>query len=522
MKKFGLTLCLCGLILFFGCSKKDVKDTDPNVLDAPFGIIAGKTYAIGDLIAFNSMMYHHPVREMDGRFPGKRNTTTCFIETQALYQEAYAYKKQVMNGTEWKWKEIYIPGQIYQVGVIDKNMGASDEDIYEYYKKHKNELLMEFGLGQSDSMDFNRARISVVKKLFLGKYPPAAEFSALYSGLSESEIETKWFEQMAGDRGAFFRDVLYKKRFGTDFPKDNPKSELVGSGKLISETELKIVMNWVAKGQNVPENLVTAKMVSWILFSDEAKRTGYVKADGYKKLKEQFEKFEVVRYYVNDILGDRIKSNFEPNVEFVKFAIADSSKTPSLNISQENIANYADMIKTAMYETKVIEYIHQKRAKANVTLLQKDYIDMFDRSPAQIKREADSLAANQNTERARRVYRDLTEWYLYSQEGIDAFLELAKLHTDSKSYAEAVNSYRKYLLYGGADSEWCKVFFMIGYIYAEYLNKYPLAAMNYRWILKNQPNCSLSEDAEFMYLHLGEPMVDVEELRQESIRQGRE
>jgi|GEM_PF-1909995 len=521
MRKICLTVCICVFVLVCGCAKK-VADDSAEDFNSPFGKIGKKVYSIGDLTAFNSMLYHHPVRGMQGRFPGSRNTTALFVETQVLYPEASAHKKLVMNGTEWKWKEIYIPGQIYQVGIIDKNMGATDAEIYEYYKKHKNELLVEFGLGEKDSMDFNRARVSVVKKLFLDKHPPSAEFAAQFSGFPESEIQTKWFEQMAGDRASFFRDLLYKKKYGTDFPRYNIKSELVGAGKLISETELGIVMNWVAKGQNVSENLVAAKMVSWILFAEEAKSSGYVKSEGYKKLKEQFEKFEVVRYYVNEILGDKVESDFEPNEDFVKFAIADRNKTPSFEIAQEEVAQYSDSLKTTMHEAKVIEYIHKKCSKVGITHLQKDYIYPFERTAAQLKHEADSLAANLNAERAKRIYRDLTEWYLYSEEGKNAFLELAKLNMDAKSYVDAINSYRKFLLYGGTDLDQCSAFFMIGYIYAEYLEKYPFAAMNHRWILKNQPDCNLSSDAEFMYLHLGEPIEDVEELRQQSIRQGRE
>jgi len=206
----------------------------------------------------------------------------------------------------------------------------------------------------------------------------------------------------------------------------------------------------------------------------------------------------------------------------VKFAIADRNKTPSFEIAREEVAQYGDSLKTTMHEAKVIEYIHKKCSKEGVTLLQKDYTYSFEKTAAQLKHEADSLAANLNAERAKRIYRDLTEWYLYSEEGKNAFLELAKLNMDAKSYADAINSYRKFLLYGGTDLDQCSVFFMVGYIYAEYLEKYPFAAMNHRWILKNQPDCNLSLDAEFMYLHLGEPIEDVEELRQQSIRQGRE
>jgi hypothetical protein len=263
-------------------------------------------------------------------------------------------------------------------------------------------------------------------------------------------------------------------------------------------------------------------MVSWILFADEAKSAGYIKADGYIKLKEQFERFEIVRYYVNEVLGDKIESDWIPKEEFLKFAIADQSQKSAYNIAKEELTVFSDSLKTIIHEAKIIEYIHGKRAKAGVQFLQRDYIDMFEKTSAQLKQEADSLAANQNTERAKRIYRDLSEWFLYSDEGKTAFLETAKLQTDAKAYSDAVNSYRKYLLYSSNNSEWCQVFFMIAYIYAEYLEKYPLAAMNYRWILQNQPDCNLASDAEFMYLHLGEPMADVEELRQEAIRQGRE
>jgi len=524
MKKiFGLIICLGILIFAVGYVRKCSKDKTSGEFDAPFGKIAKKTYSIGDLTAFNSMLYHHPVRGMQGRFPGNRNTTTLFIETQVLYPEAASVRRLVMNGLEWKWKEIYLPGQIYQVGVIDRNMGISDEEIYEYYKRHKNELLVEFGLGTGDSLDFNSARFSVIRKLFLAKHPPSAEFSALYPDMPRSNIESLWFEQAAGDRAAFFRDLLYRRKFGKNFPRENTRDELVGPGKLISETELRIVMSWVAKGQNVSENLVAARMVSWILFAEEARSSGFINARGYKKLKEQFDRFEIVRYYVNEVLGDKVQSNWRPNEDFVRFAIADQSRRPTLNIASEEVANFSDSLQNVMHEAKIIEYIHGRRTRAGVQLLQRDYIDMFDRTPAQLKHEADSLAANHNTERARRIYRDLSEWFLYSPEGINAFLEMAKLQTETtRSYAEAISSYRRFLLYGGSESEWCRVFFMIGYIYAEHLENYPFAAMNYRWILQNQPDCVLSSDAEFMYLHLGEPMSDIEELRQLAIRQGRE
>jgi hypothetical protein len=384
-------------------------------------------------------------------------------------------------------------------------------------------LSAEFGYGEGgDSVLDIRARVAIVRNLFIAKHPPTAEFVTDNPGLSPIDLETRWFEQAANNREAFFRNILYRKRYGTEFPRSNLRAELVGPGKLISENDLGIVMSWIGSDQTVLEDLVAAKMVSWILFSEEARRSGYARTEGFRKTREQFERFEIVRYFVNEILEKRVNNDFSPNRDFVRFAIADRNRRASLEIEREDIDRFSDSLRTVMHEAKIIEYIHQKRARANVQLLQSDYVDMFDRTPAQLMQEADSLAANQNTERARRIYRDLSEWFLYSPEGKNAFLEAAKLQTDARAYREAIDSYRNFLLYGGNEAEWCRIFFTLGYIYAEHLGNLPFAAMNYRWVLQSQPDCVLASDTEFLYLNLGEPMVDVEELRQMSIRQGRE
>ena len=61
---------------------------------------------------------------------------------------------------------------------------------------------------------------------------------------------------------------------------------------------------------------------------------------------------------------------------------------------------------------------------------------------------------------------------------------------------------------------------MISFPY-EYLDKPGLAEINYKYVLKNLPGCELTDDAEFMMLHLGEPMSSIEELQSEALRQGR-
>jgi len=520
MKMFFYSAFLGLSLLFFGCAK-DKAETDA---DRPFGKIGNRLYTIADLESFNTMRFHHPVRNMEPRFPGERTTTTLFIETQALYPEARAVRRQVTNSADWKWKEFYITGYFFQLAVIDRNMGVSDEEIYNYWKKNRSELAAEFSIGESDTILDIQARIAVIQRLFLARFQPTEEFIAANQGKTRRDIDKSWYDQWSQDanRETFFRNEFFRKKYGREFPATNTRAELVGPGRIISEAELRAVMDWVGEGQSVAEDFVVAKMVSWLLFTTEAKKTGFVRDDNFKRVKEQFERFELVRFYINEVLSKNIDMNFTPNRDMIRYAIADQNKRASLNVDREEITRFSDSLRTLMHEASIIEHIHNQRARVGVHLMQSDFTDMFVKTPAQIKHEADSLATNHNVERALRMYRDLHTWFLYAPEGKEAFLEQARLQVDLRNYSAAVSSYRNFLILDGDQSEWCRVFFTIGYIYAEYLENLPFAALNYRWILKYQPDCILAQDTEFMYLNLGEPMADIEELRQMAIRQGRE
>lgn len=118
-------------------------------------------------------------------------------------------------------------------------------------------------------------------------------------------------------------------------------------------------------------------------------------------------------------------------------------------------------------------------------------------------------------------YRTLISTFPFTPEGMRAYPELAKILTEKQLYSEAIKNYRDYLILSNDKSKRCNTFFMIGFINDEYLNKSDLAQINYRWVLKNTPECELADDAEFMSLHLGESMSSVEELRAEALRQGK-
>lgn len=162
------------------------------------------------------------------------------------------------------------------------------------------------------------------------------------------------------------------------------------------------------------------------------------------------------------------------------------------------------------------------RKDANIEFLQNDHKDNLDQNPAVLLKQADSLRDTSNIKDAEKNYRILAEDFAFTPEGKNALIELAKLQTEKQQYLQAIRNYRNYLITDHDKEKRCNTFFMIGFIYDEYMNMPQQAEINYKWILKNTPGCELSDDAEFMLLHLDEPMNSVEELQAEAIRQGRQ
>jgi hypothetical protein len=165
--------------------------------------------------------------------------------------------------------------------------------------------------------------------------------------------------------------------------------------------------------------------------------------------------------------------------------------------------------------------IYDMRKKLNVTLLQNDYKDDMTGDPLKLIAHADSIRDTGNTNEAESIYEALSKGFLFTPEGMRSLIELSKILTEKQQYALAIKKYREYLIFSKDKSKRCNTFFMIGFIYDEYLNRPEDARVNYRWVLKNTPECELTDDAEFMSLHLGEAMNSVEELRAEAMRQGK-
>ena len=142
-------------------------------------------------------------------------------------------------------------------------------------------------------------------------------------------------------------------------------------------------------------------------------------------------------------------------------------------------------------------------------------------APAVLYRTADSLVTTGQSAAADSLFSILANSYPFLPQGTAAMAEHGRFLTDSGRYMDAIKAYRRYLLSDKKQEKRCNTMFMIGFNYGEYLRLPILAEKNYKWILKYIPNCELADDAEFMTLHLDEPMITVEEIREEASRQGK-
>jgi tetratricopeptide (TPR) repeat protein len=229
----------------------------------------------------------------------------------------------------------------------------------------------------------------------------------------------------------------------------------------------------------------------------------------------------VVFNYVNNDLLPKAKKAVNVDTAMGLYAFWDGHGNPSVKPDSAGMASIISQYQQRLVYMDLDNQMWDLRKTKNIVFVQNDYKDDLAGSPTVMSAHADSLRDTGRTDEAQGIYQTLSTYFAFTPEGIKSFVELAKIQTEKQQYTEAIKNYRDYLVLSNDKTKRCNTFFMIGFIYDEYLSKPEDASANYRWVLKNTPNCELSDDAEFMSLHLGEAMNSVEELRAEAMRQGK-
>ena len=546
--RFGailLMVCICSF-----CQKQDKKDI--------IATIDSWNLTKTSYNAFWEMRRLYPSYSGE-YFPGERSISTFAIATELLSSDAAAksYGGKLKWSLSWQWKQRYFPAQMYLQKVLDANLGFTDKEIDSYYKAHldsfKTTIKVDVPAAKKDTAKLKdttktkaapavqtakkdsvvqcsvaEVKDQIVRTLFLGKYP--APDSLLRkkpndtTKVDTTEVLNRWVYMVRNDLPNFFMKKSYEEKYKQKFP-DSTK-EWYGKGKLITEEDMDVIMSWLPESQRAIYNTPAGRadlarwLLKWKLFTEDAKKCGFSDKEDVKAALDWAWKVEVAANYVNNDLAPKAKATVAIDTQMCVYAMWDERGS----VTQKDTAGVNRVV--TRYITKAVYnkidsmlYAMRQAHKINFQLV--EYKDDQVGNPAKMIAKADSLRDTGNTAEASGIYRSLVTSFPFTPEGVRAYTELAKVQTEKGEYTDAIKNYRDFLVLVNDKSKRCNTFFMIGFIYDEYQNKSDLAEANYKWVLKNTPDCELSDDAEFMALHLGEPMNSVEELRAEAKRQGR-
>ena len=523
MKPISLVIISTSLLFF--CTKPDTKDALARV--------GSSSVSREEFETFRKIIRMYPAG-LNDYFPGQRAIISYMVETQAIFQKAkwdFA-KGNIRTSKDWQWKKRYYPAQVFVMENLAHTLGFSDAAIEQHYTAHKNTFTSTIGpdsTGKDSTvyLPLTDVRDQIVETLFLKKYKPDSTFLTRYGDSlpDQKVIDREWLDAARGNTSNFFMKQYFKETYNTPYP--DSIDEVYGKGKIITPEDMEVILSWVPKERHsyYKNAQGTKELVEWLLkwklFSAKAHQAGFSKTPAMKSLMKWAWKIEIANEYVKSRLIPVAQSAAQIDTAMVMYSMYDQSGKPGVEPDSQAFNQKVTALFNAEVGNKVDSLIIGIRNGVGVKFLQNDWKDEKGQDPAAILFSADSLRDSGMTDEAERLYGTLSREFTFMPEGKRALLELAKIQTERQLYYQAIENYRKYLITGADESRKCNTFFMIGFIYDEYLDKPQLAEINYKWVLKHAPDCELADDAEFMMLHLDEPMSSIEELQAEALRQGR-
>jgi outer membrane protein assembly factor BamD (BamD/ComL family) len=519
-----LILFAVAALLASGCSNQK-KPSDPILK------IGSKTLTKDDFEGYRKAMRYYPSKLSD-YFPDNGSEITRLIEIEVLSSKASQIKSKIMSSKDWEWKQKFFPAQMYLIDYLPKTLDFTEQELKAYYNqntgKFKTTVKVDTtGRDSSYVMAFEDVKSQIVDDMFYAKYPPDSAFLSRFSQVPNdtATIKNEWIYSIRSRIPEYFMKHFYEKDYGKPYP--DSISEVYGDGKIITPQDFDVILSWIPESRRKPymnpqgNKELVEWLLKWKLFSKRAEAAGVTSEPFFHNVMDWALKICVVDSYMGTEVGNVIPKEFPVDSEMIRFAVYDDAYSVTESASPEDIASkiaeFQKTCQTIFYDSMM----YTLRSKSKVTFLQSDFRDERDQDPVALQHKADSLRDTGAVDQAQNLYQTLSEDFLFCKEGRNALVELAKLQTEKQSYVQAILNYRKYLLLTSDDEKRCNTFFMIGFIYDEHLNKPEKAERNYKWILKNARSCELADDAEFMVLHLDEPMSSVEELRAEALRQGR-
>jgi hypothetical protein len=484
----------------------------------PFVEINNRTYTDGDYTAMYMVHSSYPIQREDLLYPGNRSETTALVDAVLLYDEASPYKKELKKDATWDMLHTFWKGRYYFLEFLVKNYGFTEEEIREYYLTEMVSLIPNSD--EDDDVVIETYRNEILDSLFLDTHEPPQDFLDQAGNRSESDIRSLWLKSFKASRHKFFLEKFYRDKHGSGLPSD--WESFTDTSDMVSEEELDIVTQWLPQSHYRAENRYSYAqyILAWKLFGENADETGFTRSDTYQKSVDWFDRYAVVHHYLNTVLGNKIDPLIEERPQHFTYKYQDETGKPRSLPHTSSYQERYDQYTRKLTKMALNSYISNKRRDAAVVFDSPDDEDIKHSSPEELFARADSLLDADNSQRARVFFRDLKNHFLYSPFGQKALIKLAEIYEHNNSYMKAINCYRDFILFSREEPEYCKWYFLIGNLYDERLNDYERAAANYAWVIRNSDKCQIAQDAEFMYLNIGEPIPEIDELRARAERQG--
>jgi hypothetical protein len=429
---------------------------------------------------------------------------------------------------------------------LSVNLGFTDDELQKYYKRATEEFRVtvqtDDGLDSSFIPPFENIKRLVADALFYEKFQPDSAFITKLGeqGQDSASLRNHWLYNVRTNPADFFMRQFFLERTGEEYA--DSVQQIYGEGKTITPEDLEIIRSWVPENHR---NMRTKDLVEWLykwkIFAEHVEKKKIPAEPSYADMIYWASRIEHIYAYLNSevVPGLQVEASESdtPLAELIIFDQVRNAARPPLQRVQAEVDNILRMRFNAMFDN----VIYNIRKDIGITFLQDELRDEKDADPIALMAKADSLKdtaadmplsdAEPLFEEAEALFRTLSTDFAFTAEGRRAMGELAKMYMDRYSASSgflherllttAINFYRRTQMLDTDPENLCNSHFMIGFTYDEHMKNYALAEANYKWILKNTPDCALAADAEFMILHLGEPMPGIEEIQGRSLRQGR-
>ncbi|MFW6221100.1 MAG: hypothetical protein ACOC4C_01425 [Fibrobacterota bacterium] len=569
MCRFAVYVLLVGTSLMYSSCSNAANEENA------FAKVGGKILPRESYQYFTTMQRMYPAQKSTF-FPGDRKPASALVETQVLFSDASG-KNKLKSTQDWRWKQRYYPAQMYAQQILSQNLGFTEEEIEDYYsrnrEKYKDTITVTIPadtarldtVSDTTSADslvkpqtkdsvvyqpLSKIRRQVLADMFLSEYPPDSAFYSQMTSPNDTTIDSamvrqRWLMTISRNPTTFFMQQLYEDKFNEPYP--DSVDAFFGEGKYITPQDLDIILEWLPEQSRKDyesqskRKFLVEWLLKWKLFSEQARESGFVNNEDVQGVLDWAWKYEVATNHIEENILPDAKKEIPIDTSMIVFGLWDDGLTAGKMPDSARLAGAVQEYRNEAISINLENKINSLRKKRGVEFLQSDWKDDKTGDPVALKQKADSLLAleEKNTGQqaaqllrsAEQTLRTLVDVFPYSEVGQEALIDLAKVQTELANLEQgrkrtmvlrnAIENYRRYLIYSEKPQKRCNTFFMIGFIYDEHLERSSLAEVNYKWILQHTPDCELADDAEFMIQHLDEPMTSIEELQAQSRRQGR-